>query len=88
MLLNKTLDKLKRETEEQRQKVKFCAERVDVMEDQVGMISKTEAYKNDFVSGTEPVGDNELAGPFQSDRMLLNIRSSDRAIEREDTIDI
>lgn len=80
-LLLKHLDKLKRETEEQRQKVKFCAERIEAMEDNVGMIAKTEAYKNDFIpKSTLSQPDDDLAGPFQSDRLLLNIRSSNKEI--------
>jgi hypothetical protein len=46
-MLQKTLEQLYRSTEEQRAKVEFCKDRIIAMEDSVGMIANTEAYKND-----------------------------------------
>ena len=43
--LQKTLDKVSRETAEQRDRVALCSERILVMEEQVGMMEHNEKYK-------------------------------------------
>ena len=53
-LLLKTIEHLQRNTEEQRTKIKSCQVRLAVMEDQVGMIANTEAYKANFIPEEEP----------------------------------
>lgn len=45
ILLQKTIDRISRETAEQRDRVAFCSERILVMEENVGMMAHNEAYK-------------------------------------------
>ena len=44
----KTIEKLNKETETQREKVTFCVSRIAEMEMQVGMIADTQVYKENF----------------------------------------
>ena len=45
MALQKILDKVSQETDDQRERVAFCSERILIMEEQVGMMAHNEKYK-------------------------------------------
>jgi len=51
--LQKTLEKVSLETEEQRQRVALCSERILVMEEQVGMMAHNEKYKQSVEAGDD-----------------------------------
>ncbi len=44
-VLQKTVDKVAKETEEQRDRVAICSERILVMEEQVGMMAHNDKYR-------------------------------------------
>ena len=89
--LQKTLEQLYRSTEEQRAKVKFCKERIAAMEDSVGMIANTEAYKN-AEDASYQVGQEKDLASLQTDsaedtdgnQAMLNVKSSNKEIMIED----
>ena len=57
------------------------------MEDQVGMMANTDLYKHGFDLNDENYTGGlfddayDIAGPLQSDRILLNIKSSNKEID-------
>lgn len=87
-LLLKEIETLRRLTEEQRAKVAFCNSRLAEMEEQVGMISNTKTYQEDF-DLDEKVSLKQLEEAFKpkpepiliqgsnkQSKTLLNIKSS------------
>ena len=85
-LLQKEIDMLRRQTEEQRAKVAYCQQRLYEMEEQVGMIANTKAYQEDF-DLDEEVSLKQLEAAFKPkiepvsntvSRQLLNIKSSQK----------
>ena len=46
--LRKLLERISKDTAEQRERVEICSERILVMEEQVGMMAHNEAYKKSF----------------------------------------
>ena len=72
-MLIKAIEKVTRETAEQRERVAICAERILIMEEQVGMMEHNETYKNSVY-----LEKDEL---FQDSKVLM-ARAEDNDVSR------
>ena len=62
-LLQKNLDKVSKETAEQRDRVALCSERILQMEEQVGMMANNDAYQKS-VDGVDDLYQDSVANPI------------------------